>query len=56
MLFRSLATESDGSLGAYLESLDAAYRVGSRVVSEIATHWDKYADRVPSSGSARGAP
>jgi purine nucleoside permease len=45
---RHLAGEADGSYGAYLESLDAAYRVGSRVVTELATHWDKYADGVPS--------
>jgi purine nucleoside permease len=43
-----LAGEADGSLGAYLESLDSAYRVGSRMVTELATHWDKYADQVPS--------
>jgi purine nucleoside permease len=43
-----LAGEADGSYGAYLESLDSAYRVGSRVAGEIATHWEKYADRPPS--------
>jgi purine nucleoside permease len=32
---------------AYLPSLDAAYRVGSVVVEEIAAHWHKYADTIP---------
>jgi len=41
---------------AYLESLEAAYRVGSRVVRELASHWDRYADRIPAGGpmSMRG--
>jgi purine nucleoside permease len=44
----AMAGEASGSdPGAYMESLDAAYLVGSKVVSEIATHWDKYADHVP---------
>jgi purine nucleoside permease len=43
-----LASEASGSgYGAYMESVEAAYLVGSKVVSEIATHWDKYADHVP---------
>jgi purine nucleoside permease len=44
-----LATETGGGdYGAYLESIDAAFLVGSPVVRELATHWDKYADHVPS--------
>ena len=35
-------------------SLDAAYLVGSRVVREIADHWDRYADRVPGAPAAPG--
>ena len=43
-----LAGEASGSgYGAYMESVEAAYLVGGKVVSEIATHWDKYADHVP---------
>ena len=43
-----LASEASGSgYGAYLESVEAAYLVGSKVVGEIATHWDKYADHLP---------
>jgi purine nucleoside permease len=44
-----LATETGGGdYGAYLESIEAAFLVGSPVVRELATHWDKYADHVPS--------
>jgi purine nucleoside permease len=32
----------------YLPSLEAAYRVGSRVTHELAAHWDKYRDTPPS--------
>jgi purine nucleoside permease len=43
-----LASEANGSdYGAYAESVEAAFLVGSKVVGEIATHWDKYADHVP---------
>jgi purine nucleoside permease len=43
-----LAADPAGTTyGAYMESVEAAYLVGSKVVSEIATHWDKYADHVP---------
>jgi purine nucleoside permease len=38
-------------LSAYRESLEAAYRVGSPIVEELATHWDRYAERPPA-----GAP
>jgi purine nucleoside permease len=31
----------------YLPSLEAAYRVGSRVTREIAGHWDAYRDASP---------
>ena len=31
----------------YLPSLEAAYRVGSRVTHELAAHWDAYRDRAP---------
>jgi purine nucleoside permease len=32
----------------YIPSLEAAYRVGSRVTHELAAHWDQYRDKVPS--------
>jgi purine nucleoside permease len=32
----------------YLPSLEAAYRVGSRVTHELSGHWADYADRIPS--------
>ncbi len=41
------AEAAPNSLSGYGPSLDAAYRVGSVVVRELATHWDRYADRVP---------
>lgn len=31
----------------YLPSLEAAYRVGSRVTHELALHWDAYRDQTP---------
>ena len=43
-----LASENrPGSYSGYLPSLDAAFAVGSPVVRELATHWDRYADTVP---------
>jgi purine nucleoside permease len=33
----------------YIPSLEAAYRVGSKVVHELASHWDEYRDRPPAS-------
>ena len=44
----SLAAELTGAYSAYLPSLEAAYRVGSRVVQAIVADWDRYADRPPS--------
>jgi purine nucleoside permease len=32
---------------AYREALEAAYRVGSRVVNELSAHWNRYGDRLP---------
>jgi purine nucleoside permease len=37
----------DASLSAFMPALEAAYRVGSTVVNEIAGHWSQYADRTP---------
>ena len=44
----SLAAELTGAYSAYLPSLEAAYRVGSRVVEAIVADWDRYAARPPS--------
>jgi purine nucleoside permease len=43
----SLAAETAGEYSAYLPALEAAYRVGSRVVEAIAGDWGRYADRMP---------
>ena len=32
---------------AYMPALEAAYRVGNVVVSEIVTNWDRYQDHIP---------
>jgi len=42
-----LASEAHDELSGYKEALLSAYLVGSRVVKELAEHWDHYADRVP---------
>jgi purine nucleoside permease len=42
-----LASEAHNDLSGYKESLESAYLVGSRVVKELAQHWDRYADHVP---------
>jgi purine nucleoside permease len=38
----SLAQQRVGTYSAYLPSLEAAYRVGHVVVSELMTHWSRY--------------
>ena len=43
----SLGGEHLGIYSAYLPALEAAYRVGSRVVHELAAHWDRYATTLP---------
>jgi purine nucleoside permease len=44
-----LASEAaeDAALSAYVPSLEAAYRVGSTVVNEIAGNWARYAEQTP---------
>ncbi len=43
-----LAAENrPGSYSGYIPSLDAAYAVGSVVVRELTTHWERYAAHVP---------
>jgi purine nucleoside permease len=43
----SMTGEQLGIYTAYLPSLEAAYRVGSRVVHELIGHWDRYATTLP---------
>ncbi len=43
----SLAATKIGKYVAYIPALEAAYRVGSKVVDEIAGNWGKYRDVVP---------
>ena len=44
----NLARETAGYYSGYLPSLEAAWRIGSPVVLELAGHWDRYADHLPS--------
>ena len=46
---QNLEEENKGLYSAYLPSLEAAYRVGSTVVHEIAGHWEKYEAKPPGS-------
>jgi len=43
----SLAQQRVGAYAAYLPSLEAAYRVGHAVVSELLAHWAQYETSVP---------
>ncbi len=43
----SIAEQKIGQYGAYLPSLDSAWRVGHVVVEELAQHWDRYRDHPP---------
>ena len=45
---QSLATkDSPEHLGGFLPSLEAAFRVGNKVVSDIVNHWEEYSADVP---------
>jgi len=45
---QSLATkDSPEHLGGFLPSLEAAFRVGNKVVSDIVNHWEEYSNDVP---------
>ena len=51
-----LAPDSNASgESAYYEALEAAYRVGSRVVNELATHWSRYRNNPPARGDRSAA-
>ena len=44
----SLARQRIGAYAAYLPALEAAYRVGHTVVSELISHWAEYERTIPS--------
>ncbi|GBQ69818.1 purine nucleoside transporter [Ameyamaea chiangmaiensis NBRC 103196] len=44
-------TGNEEAYSGFLPSLDAAYRIGSVVVRELATHWDRYDAAPPSAPS-----
>ncbi|MFZ1939400.1 MAG: purine nucleoside permease [Terracidiphilus sp.] len=44
----SLARQRIGAYAAYLPALEAAYRVGHTVVSELISHWAQYQATIPS--------
>lgn len=46
----NLAEENSGVYSAYIPSLENAYRVGSRVVHELTSHWDRYEHQSPAVG------
>lgn len=53
----SLARQRIGAYAAYLPSLEAAYRVGHAVVSELLAHWPRYEGTVPAAiEEVRGKP
>ncbi len=43
----SLAANNAGSYVAFLQAVEAAWRVGHVVVEELAEHWDRYRDHTP---------
>ena len=43
----SLAGEKIGEYSAYAAALEAAYRVGSKVVHEITENWNRYKYTIP---------
>lgn len=48
----SLATQRVGKYSAYLPALEAAYRVGHAVVSELLVRWPRYANTIPNASPA----
>jgi purine nucleoside permease len=46
---QSIAASAGHRYSAYLPALEAAYRVGNTVVSNIVTNWDRYQDHIPGS-------
>jgi purine nucleoside permease len=52
----SLARQRIGTYSAYRPSLEAAYKVGHLVVSELLTHWDKYSSATVTVDGAASKP
>jgi hypothetical protein len=50
-----LKDQKTGNYSAYLPSLDAAFTVGNRVVSEILDHWDLHSAQTPGSQTSEGS-
>jgi hypothetical protein len=44
---QDLKDEKTGNYSACLPSLDAAFTIGNRVISELLNHWDVYSAQVP---------
>ncbi|MBV9509119.1 MAG: purine nucleoside permease [Caulobacteraceae bacterium] len=51
LLASEASSDTATQLSAFGPSLEAAYRVGSRVVVELASHWDRYADHPPAAAA-----
>lgn len=51
----SLARQRIGKYAAYLPALEAAYKVGHVVVSELLTHWPQYETAIPAAPDATAA-
>jgi purine nucleoside permease len=47
LLASESSSDSATHLSAYLPSLEAAFRVGSPVVEELSSHWDRYKSNLP---------
>jgi purine nucleoside permease len=47
----SLAANAEHRYSAYFPALEAAFRVGNVVVTEIVTNWDRYRDQIPIGGA-----
>ena len=41
------SSDSATNLSAFVPSLEAGYRAGSRVVDALSSHWDQYRDHIP---------
>jgi purine nucleoside permease len=50
---QDLKDEKTGNYSAYLPSLDAAFMIGNRIVSEILNHWDTYSTQTPGTQTSK---
>jgi purine nucleoside permease len=48
LLASEASTDTATKLSAFIPALEAAYRVGSPVVDELTSHWERYAAHLPS--------